>query len=99
MKSKLSFRKTHSLQASSTSNWRFGGTSRGCVGERSVPMTWAEGNWSAKSLSDCVSRYDGSVTAAKKIRGATNIAQMPVVKVSGMIYIGRQRRGRVQERR
>jgi hypothetical protein len=35
---------------SSTSNCRFGGTCCGWIGLRSVPMTCAEGKWSAKSL-------------------------------------------------
>ena len=50
MKSKLFLGYVHSLQASSTSNRRFGGTSRGCVGDRSVPRTWQLGYMSAKSL-------------------------------------------------
>lgn len=36
--------------ASSSSKRKLGGTNDGWVGERSVPITSAEGNWSAKSM-------------------------------------------------
>jgi hypothetical protein len=51
MKSKVFGAKVHSLCASSSSKRQFGGTQRGWTSERSVPMTSAEGYWSAKSLS------------------------------------------------
>jgi hypothetical protein len=50
MKSKLSVVYSHSSVQSSISNCRFGGTSCGWIGLRSVPITWADGYWSAKSL-------------------------------------------------
>jgi hypothetical protein len=50
MKSKLSALYVHSNCASSISNLQFGGTNVGWIGERSVPMTSADGNSSAKSL-------------------------------------------------
>lgn len=37
---------------SSTKNSRLGGTRSGCIGDRSVADTVAEGNWSAKSILD-----------------------------------------------
>lgn len=50
MKSKLLSAYVQSLAASSISNLQLGGTQLGWMGDRSVPMTLAEGNWSAKSL-------------------------------------------------
>ena len=39
---------------SSISNVQFGGTKLGWMGERSVPITWAEGKLSAMSLDELV---------------------------------------------
>jgi hypothetical protein len=50
MKSKESFRKVQGCVKSSIWNSRLGGTTEGWMGERSVAMTEAEGNWSAKSM-------------------------------------------------
>jgi hypothetical protein len=50
MKSKLDGAKIQSSSASSSSNLQFGGTNKGMVFDMSVPITSAEGNWSAKSL-------------------------------------------------
>lgn len=41
IKSKWSFLNNHGSVKSSTSKCRFGGTSEGCVGDRSVPRTWS----------------------------------------------------------
>lgn len=50
MKSNVPGAKVQSSSASSNSNLQFGGMNRGIVFDKSVPMTSAEGNWSAKSL-------------------------------------------------
>lgn len=50
MKSKLQGAKVQSSSASSSSNLQFGGTNKGMVFDISVPITSADGNWSAKSL-------------------------------------------------
>lgn len=50
MKSNSPGRYVQSSLQSSISNLTLGGTQSGCVGERSVPVTEAEGNWSAKSM-------------------------------------------------
>ncbi len=49
-KSKVSLPYSHSSVQSSTSNWTLGGTQLGWMGERSVPVTVADGNRSANSL-------------------------------------------------
>ena len=51
MKSKDSGGKAQGRVTSSTSNMQFGGTHSGWIGERSIPVTVAEGNASAMSLS------------------------------------------------
>jgi len=50
MKSKEAGSKVQERQASSSSKRQLGGAHSGWIGERSVPITEAEGNWSAKSL-------------------------------------------------
>jgi hypothetical protein len=50
MKSKDSGGKVQGSVTSSTSNMQFGGTHSGWMGERSIPVTVAEGNASAMSL-------------------------------------------------
>ncbi|KAK5134381.1 hypothetical protein LTR08_006561 [Meristemomyces frigidus] len=40
----------HSSVQSSVTKWQFGATHVGWMGEMSVPVTFAEGNWSAKSM-------------------------------------------------
>lgn len=50
MKSKEEGRKVHGSVKSSIWNSRLGGTEMGWMGDRSVAITEAEGNWSAKSI-------------------------------------------------
>jgi len=49
-KSALFGAKVQSVDASSISNLQFGGMKVGCVGARSVPITSADGYWSAMSM-------------------------------------------------
>jgi hypothetical protein len=72
-KSKWFSGNVHSSCASSSSNLTFGGTHEGCIGERSVPMTVAEGNSSAKSLGGKVSKRNSQIA-----RPDCYIAQLPV---------------------
>lgn len=58
MKSKEFGAYVHSEHASSISNLQFGATNKGWIGDKSVPMTSADGNSSAKSLPSPLAPHD-----------------------------------------
>lgn len=61
------------VSASGTHNFRLGGTHLGWIGEISVPITFASGWSSAKSLRTCEPQFGRS-----EVRGTAYIAHSPV---------------------
>ena len=84
MKSKWLGGQVHGICASSISNLQLGGVQAGWMGDMSVPMISAEGNWSAKSLVTC-QRW----LAVMETHSAY-IAHMPVPVPTSKTFYGRR---------
>jgi hypothetical protein len=82
MKSKVFGAKVHSFCASSSSKRQFGGTQRGWMSERSVPMTSAERYGSAKSLSSFSEEFPSE-------KGINYIAHVPVLVPTSRTFCNR----------